>query len=348
MPAPPPPPPPPPPGFGGPPPPPPPPNLGGPPGGGAGRGALLGDISKGIRLKKAVTNDRSAPAVAGKPASGPPAPALGTPPAIPGRGKPPSTLGIPPVPPGSRPRSSSDSGGPIGGGGGNDAPPQLAGLFAGGIPKLRKSGGIETAHTSPSSTGCAAAARQQASTINTGPETTSSSAAPRNNPSTPILRCTGIAASRPSSNRTAALLSTSYTPSAATNGRTTNPTTARQSLQSVSNAAYVCSLRAAATSTTSADETGSIPTRTIESAAATVAVARNTTAHAAELCTGGREGRVDVRPSKPSADTTNPEFVGTSTGAPCAPTPTITHSITPCRRHDLHDTLEYKFGPGTG
>ncbi|KAJ6257284.1 hypothetical protein Dda_8173 [Drechslerella dactyloides] len=145
MPAPPPPPPPPPPGFGGPPPPPPLPNLA-PPGGGAGRGALLGDISKGIRLKKAVTNDRSAPQVGGNKSSGPPAPALGTPPAIPGRGKLPS-LGVPPVPGGAnRPRSSSDSGGGFGGagGGGNEAPPQLAGLFAGGIPKLRKSGGIDT------------------------------------------------------------------------------------------------------------------------------------------------------------------------------------------------------------
>ncbi|KAL3962133.1 hypothetical protein ACCO45_003656 [Purpureocillium lilacinum] len=65
---PPPPPPPPPPGGGGPPPPPPPPLLGGagpprPPGGGN-RNALLADISKGKALKKAVTNDRSAPALA--------------------------------------------------------------------------------------------------------------------------------------------------------------------------------------------------------------------------------------------------------------------------------------------
>ncbi|EWC48788.1 hypothetical protein DRE_00093 [Drechslerella stenobrocha 248] len=140
---PPPPPPPPPPGFGGPPPPP---NLR-PPGGGAGRGALLGDISKGIQLKKAVTNDRSGPQVGNNnKSSGPPALALGTPPSVPGRGRQPS-LGIPPpVPAGNRPRSSSDSGG-----GGNDAPPQLGGLFAGGIPKLRKSGGVDTGASNNSS-----------------------------------------------------------------------------------------------------------------------------------------------------------------------------------------------------
>ncbi|KAF3932118.1 hypothetical protein ABW20_dc0107171 [Dactylellina cionopaga] len=146
MPAPPPPPPPPPPGFGAPPPPPPPGGLPSLPsgGGGAGRGALLGDISKGIKLKKAVTNDRSAPTVVNKPSSGPPGGGLGAVPAIPGR----PALGVPPVPGGgNRPRSSSDSnggGGGGGGGGGAEAPPQLAGLFAGGIPKLRKSGGVDT------------------------------------------------------------------------------------------------------------------------------------------------------------------------------------------------------------
>ncbi|KAF3107942.1 hypothetical protein TWF569_005541 [Orbilia oligospora] len=147
-----PPPPPPPPGFGAPgfgggaPPPPPPGGLPPPPsGGGAGRGALLGDISKGIKLKKAVTNDRSVPQVAGKTSSAAPSGGLGTAPAVPGR----PALGVPPIPGGigaNRPRSSSDSGGGFGGGsGGSEGPPQLAGIFAGGIPKLRKNaGGVDT------------------------------------------------------------------------------------------------------------------------------------------------------------------------------------------------------------
>ena len=58
-----------------PPPPPPPPPAPGPPpppvgggskgGGTANRGALLGEIHKGAKLKKTVTNDRSAPVVGG-------------------------------------------------------------------------------------------------------------------------------------------------------------------------------------------------------------------------------------------------------------------------------------------
>ena len=57
------------------PPPPPPPGPGPPPppvlsapkkSGGSDLGALLSDIHKGARLKKTVTNDRSAPAVVGK------------------------------------------------------------------------------------------------------------------------------------------------------------------------------------------------------------------------------------------------------------------------------------------
>lgn len=59
-----------------PPPPPPPPNAPPPPAvqsgpvkppsGGKSRGALLSDIHKGARLKKTVTNDRSAPVVGSK------------------------------------------------------------------------------------------------------------------------------------------------------------------------------------------------------------------------------------------------------------------------------------------
>ncbi|KAL2757556.1 hypothetical protein ACRALDRAFT_1074549 [Sodiomyces alcalophilus JCM 7366] len=150
MPPPPPPPPPPMPAMGGPPPPPPPPPGAAPSGNlppkGAGRGALLQDISKGRALRKAATNDRSAPVVGkvvGGDAAGPP---VGGAPPIPGLGgmlKPPGGL-APPLP-GNRARSNSDQSG-------RDAPttsaPQLAGLFAGGMPKLRKSrGGIDTGAT---------------------------------------------------------------------------------------------------------------------------------------------------------------------------------------------------------
>ncbi|EDU40140.1 hypothetical protein A1F94_000372 [Pyrenophora tritici-repentis] len=128
-------------GAGGPPPPP---MLGKSPGGkaagGAGRGALLGDISKGMKLKKVTqVNDRSAP-ITGKVSDGPSAAPMGAP-AIPGMGKPPAVPGLaPPVPGGgNRGRSNSDTGD-----GGGAAPPQLAGIFAGGMPKLRKAGGVNT------------------------------------------------------------------------------------------------------------------------------------------------------------------------------------------------------------
>ncbi|KAK8048613.1 Actin-binding WH2 [Apiospora phragmitis] len=137
---PPPPPPPPPPGAGGPPPPPPPSGGFKPPKTGAGRGALLTDITKGRALKKAVTNDRSAPIVA-KPAGGGAAPPVGGAPPVPG-------LGAPPVPGANRLRSNSDHGGqnaaaaaPV------DPAPQLGGLFAGGMPKLKKRGGVDTGDT---------------------------------------------------------------------------------------------------------------------------------------------------------------------------------------------------------
>ncbi|KAK0630140.1 hypothetical protein B0T17DRAFT_211804 [Bombardia bombarda] len=141
MPPPPPPPPPPPmPGMGGPPPPPPP-----PPGGLPARpaaaipGALLTDITKGRPLRKAVTNDRSAPIV--KTAGSGPGPSpLGGAPPIPGAPK--ARGGLAPPPPGLRARSNSDQSdrhqaAPSG----MDSAPQLGGLFAGGMPKLRKTGG---------------------------------------------------------------------------------------------------------------------------------------------------------------------------------------------------------------
>lgn len=100
-----------------------------------------------------MTNDRSAPAVAGKPADGP----VGG-----GLAKPPS-FGAPPVPGGAprgaaprvpsggapplRPRASSGSYGAQGSSSGRFSPepaPQLAGLFAGGMPKLRSRGGVNT------------------------------------------------------------------------------------------------------------------------------------------------------------------------------------------------------------
>ncbi|TDZ25949.1 hypothetical protein Cob_v001035 [Colletotrichum orbiculare MAFF 240422] len=158
---PPPPPPPPMPAMGGPPPPPPPP--GGPPGagnlparpsGGANRGALLTDITKGKALKKAVTNDRSAPIVGNSSTSSGGPPVGGAPP-VPGLGglpKPPGGL-APPVP-GNRARSNSDQSGrdSTPASGVADSAPQLAGLFAGGMPKLRKTrGAVDTGAAADSS-----------------------------------------------------------------------------------------------------------------------------------------------------------------------------------------------------
>ncbi|KAM3562500.1 hypothetical protein MY1884_001799 [Beauveria asiatica] len=143
MPGPPPPPPPPPPGAGGPPPPPPP---GGAPGGlpgrpPPGRGALLADISKGRALKKTVTHDRSAPQIVGGVASS--GPAVGGAPPVPGL--------APPVP-GNRARSNSDQGTGATSAGLESAAPQLGGLFAGGMPKLKKrGGGVDTGRDSESS-----------------------------------------------------------------------------------------------------------------------------------------------------------------------------------------------------
>lgn len=110
------------------------------------QGALLTDITKGARLKKTVTNDRSAP-ILGKESTTSAGPPTGAPPIIPGLGKP-STL-APPVPSNAnRGRSNSDTGGgstKTGDTGGVSAAPQLGGILAGGIPKLRKTGrGIDT------------------------------------------------------------------------------------------------------------------------------------------------------------------------------------------------------------
>lgn len=114
------------------------------------QGALLSDINKGTRLKKVTqVNDRSAPQL-GKVSDGPSGPPIGGAPPIPGLGRapaPPSGL-APPVP-GNRARSNSDTG-RDGGGSTASAAPQLGGLFAGGIPKLRKSGGVDTGADSSS------------------------------------------------------------------------------------------------------------------------------------------------------------------------------------------------------
>jgi hypothetical protein len=87
-----------------------------------------------------VTNDRSAPVI-GKVSGGAAQPPLGGAPAVPGIPKPPGGL-APPVPGGNRGRSNSDQGSREGGAvTGTEQPPQLAGLFAGGMPKLKKRGG---------------------------------------------------------------------------------------------------------------------------------------------------------------------------------------------------------------
>ncbi|KAI9827496.1 MAG: hypothetical protein M1832_004846 [Thelocarpon impressellum] len=156
------------PGFAGGGPPPPPPLPGGtsiksalparpPPAASKDRGALLTDISKGTRLKKAVTNDRSSPLVGAAASGASSAAAIPAAPAVPGMGKPPGLPSglAPPVPGGhSRARSSSDGGSGAGPDsvvdtGGAAPAPQLGGLFAGGMPKLKKrGGGIDTGRES--------------------------------------------------------------------------------------------------------------------------------------------------------------------------------------------------------
>uniref|UniRef100_A0A8D0GAF8 WAS/WASL interacting protein family member 1 n=1 Tax=Sphenodon punctatus TaxID=8508 RepID=A0A8D0GAF8_SPHPU len=94
----------------------------------AGRNALLSDISKGKRLKQAVTNDRSAP-VLDKPKGSTGGSSFGG-----GGGGGGSSSGSSGFAGGGGGGSSGGGGGSFGGGGG---PPGLGGLFQSGMPKLR-------------------------------------------------------------------------------------------------------------------------------------------------------------------------------------------------------------------
>ncbi|KAM0667556.1 hypothetical protein ACQRIU_003421 [Beauveria bassiana] len=220
---PPPPPPPPPPGAGGPPPPPPPP-PGGAPGGlpgrpPPGRGALLADISKGKALKKTVTHDRSAPQVAGGVASS--GPAVGGAPPVPGL--------APPVP-GNRARSNSDQGTGATSAGLESAAPQLGGLFAGGMPKLKKrGGGVDTGRDSESS---------KEATCNTNLSETSFEAddyiVPCSSPSPASIRSAGAASTSSDiicprrASAAAALECTSFASGCSSLTATSSTTTSRQ------------------------------------------------------------------------------------------------------------------------
>ena len=105
---------------------------------------MLSDITKGKALKKAVTNDRSAPIIGKGSGTSSPSPLAGAP-GVPGVPKPQGGL-APPIPGGNRARSNSDQGSRENGrSSGIEQPPQLGGLFAGGMPKLKKrGGGIDT------------------------------------------------------------------------------------------------------------------------------------------------------------------------------------------------------------
>lgn len=113
------------------------------------RNALLSDISRGKPLKKVTTNDRSAPIISNTSGTLGPALALTTAPPVPGSLKPIDSLSLPPVPEEKQLRSNvlKNGDGILG----NDAPSHLAGLFSGGIPKLkRREGGIDTGANSNS------------------------------------------------------------------------------------------------------------------------------------------------------------------------------------------------------
>lgn len=109
-------------------------------------------------MKKTVTNDRSAPVVAKSSGGSGPSPLGGAPP-VPGMARPGGLA--PPVPGGgnNRARSNSDQGirdAPAAAA--MDAAPQLGGLFAAGMPKLRKTGGVGVATGGMLESRCRAAA----------------------------------------------------------------------------------------------------------------------------------------------------------------------------------------------
>ncbi|RKF62781.1 putative wasp-interacting protein vrp1p [Golovinomyces cichoracearum] len=109
------------------------------------RGALLSDITKGTRLKKAVTNDRSAPIISkASGATGSVLP-LATAPPVPGSQKSGGIL-LPPVPEAKQLRSNVErSNWTTNKTLGNNVPLHTGGLFSGGVPKLKKrDGGIDT------------------------------------------------------------------------------------------------------------------------------------------------------------------------------------------------------------
>ncbi|WAR51790.1 hypothetical protein PtB15_1B226 [Puccinia triticina] len=134
-------------------------------------GALAAQIQAGRRLKKAQTNDRSAPIVAGSPAG------AGAGGARPGGGlasapRPPgmkSTTGAPKPPQHAKTDSQSSAAAGM-----TNGPPQLGGLFAGGMPTLRKTSG-------PASTPSFKAAPPVPKPATAGPPSRAPPPAPQNN-----------------------------------------------------------------------------------------------------------------------------------------------------------------------